>query len=162
MDVTNKEILVLVKNNPGILNKISSLFAKRGINIDTIAIGSSLPNDYVRITISGVWDDYTTKQIIVQANKFFDVIFAKELLPETTIIREIAFLKIKLTPDTTSKIINLAVDRNGKILEMTTESIILEFVGSTIKVSETISLFSAFEILEISRTSAMMSMGPNL
>ena len=72
-----KNILVIMKNNSGVLSKISGLFEKRGINIETITAGETCEDERVRMTISGIWDEYTINQVISQAKKLYDVTMVK-------------------------------------------------------------------------------------
>lgn len=156
----HRYILLLVKNNAGVLHKITGLFVKRGINIETINSGECNLKNIIRITVTGIWDEYTTNQLIAQLKKLFDVLFVKELESKNSIIKELAFIKIELNNSEEngceeSKIKELAEKLNGKILEITDKNVIVQFVESPIEISNKISSMRAFKVLEILRTGSI-------
>lgn len=150
-----RHILLLVKNNSGVLHKITGLFVKRGINIETINSGECNLKNIIRITISGFWDEYTTNQLIVQSKKLFDVLFVKELESKNSIIKELTFIKIELNNCEVSKIKDLVQKLNGKILEMTDKNAIVQFVENPIEISKKIASMKTFKVLEILKTGSI-------
>ncbi len=161
--MTNREIIVIVNNKPGVLNRIAGLFLKRGINIDGVSIGSSYPNNLARITLTGILDDYTTHQLIVQVNKLYDVISVKELKKGVSIIKELAFIKLKFSNDDSSKLMKQITKLEAKILDISSSSMVVEVVGEPDYITECIESLETFGILEVSRTGAMgMSTGYNI
>lgn len=148
-------ILLLVKNSSGVLHKITGLFVKRGINIETINSGECNLKNIIRITISGVWDEYTTNQLIVQLKKLFDVLFVKELENKNSIIKELTFIKIELNSCDILRVENLVEKLNGKILEITDRNAIVQFIENPIEISKRISSMKAFKVLEILRTGSI-------
>lgn len=148
-------ILLLVKNSSGVLHKITGLFVKRGINIETINSGECNLKNIIRITISGVWDEYTTNQLIVQLKKLFDVLFVKELENKNSIIKELTFIKIELNSCDILRVENIVEKLNGKILEITDRNAIVQFIENPIEISKRISSMKAFKVLEILRTGSI-------
>ena len=148
-------MLLLVKNNSGVLHKITGLFVKRGINIETINSGECNLKNIIRITISGVWDEYTTNQLIVQSKKLFDVLFVKELKSKNSIIKELTFIKIELNNCEVSKVKELVEKLNGKILEITDKNAIVQFVENPIEISKKIASMKNFKVLEILKTGSI-------
>ncbi|MGL4392555.1 MAG: acetolactate synthase small subunit [Fusobacteriaceae bacterium] len=159
----DREMIILVRNKSGVLNRIADLFLKRGINIEGISIGVSHPEELSRITVTGFFDDYTANQLRVQANKLFDVISVKELEKGQSIIKELAFVKLRAEKSTKEKILELAGNFGAEILENTSEDIILQLIGEPNFITKSVKELESLGILEVSRTGAMgMSKGKDL
>ncbi|MGL5123230.1 MAG: acetolactate synthase small subunit [Fusobacteriaceae bacterium] len=158
----NRRILLLMKNKSGALNKVSGLFQKRGINIENITAGKSYPSNIVRMTISGFWDEYTVNQVIVQAEKLFDVELIKEF-SEDILNRELVLIKIKINSDKRSELLELLELYRGSVIDVSLDNIVVEVTGSTNKIDGFINLVENFGILEVARTGVIaMSRGFNM
>lgn len=158
----NRRILLLMKNKPGVLNKISGLFQKRGINIENITAGKSYPSNIVRMTISGFWDEYTVNQVIVQAEKLFDVEFIKEF-SENIVNRELLLIKIKINSDKRSELLELVSLYRGAVIDVSLDNLVIEVTGCTNKIEGFLDLVENFGILEVARTGVIaMSRGLNI
>ena len=146
-----KRILLVMKNKPGVLNKISGLFQKRGINIENITAGEGYPEDTVRMTITGFWDEYTLNQVIVQAEKLFDVEFIKAFSRES-VFRELVLIKIKVNSKNRQELLQILDIYRGAVVEVALESLIVEITGDIGKIDGFLKLIKNFNVLEIART----------
>lgn len=146
-----KRILLVMKNKPGVLNKISGLFQKRGINIENITAGEGYPEDTVRMTITGFWDEYTLNQVIVQAEKLFDVEFIKAFLKES-VFRELVLIKIKVNSKNRQELLQILDIYRGSVVDVGLESLIVEITGDIGKIDGFLKLIKNFDVLEIART----------
>lgn len=146
-----KRILLVMKNKPGVLNKISGLFQKRGINIENITAGEGHPEDTVRMTITGFWDDYTLNQVIVQAEKLFDVEFIKSFSKES-VLRELVLVKVKVDSKSRQELLQILDIYRGSVVDVALESLIIEITGDIGKIDGFLKLVRNFNILEIART----------
>ncbi|MGL4567689.1 MAG: acetolactate synthase small subunit [Fusobacteriaceae bacterium] len=146
-----KRILLVMKNKPGVLNKISGLFQKRGINIENITAGEGYPESTVRMTITGFWDDYTLNQVVVQADKLFDVEFIKTFSRES-VLRELVLIKLKVDSAQRQELLQILDIYRGSVVDVDLESLIVEITGDIGKIDGFLKLVRNFNILEIART----------
>ena len=108
MPATKHTLVALVEDKPGVLNRIASLFRRRGFNIESIAVGSSEIPHLSRMTI--VVDGATTmvEQVRKQVDKIVDVVKVSDISSEDIVARELALIKVKATSSTRSEIIQIA------------------------------------------------------
>lgn len=146
-------ISVLVENKPGVLRNISSMFSRRGFNIESISAGSSEQRDLTRITLTIRGDEGTLDQVVKQLDKLIDVIKVSILDPKGTVARELALIKV-MTPDARvrSDVINYTEIFKGHIVDVAHESLIVEITGDSDKINAFIELMGSFGIREIART----------
>ena len=157
-----KNILVIMKNNSGVLSKISGLFEKRGINIETITAGETCEDERVRMTISGIWDEYTINQVISQAKKLYDVTMVKAF-NENSVERELALIKIGVTNENRYQVIELTNLYRGSIIDASKNNVIVELTGGRDKIEGYLEVAKDFGVLEIARTGVTsMHRGVNL
>ncbi|KZX12547.1 acetolactate synthase small subunit [Methanobrevibacter curvatus] len=146
-------ISTLVENKPGVLQKVASLFTRRGFNIESITVGSSEIEAYARMVIIVNGDEKTFEQITKQLNKLVDVVKIKELNPQITLKRELCLLKVKINNEKSkSEIIQYVSIFKGKIIDISENNITIEITGSPEKINGFISLLKVFGIRKISRT----------
>jgi acetolactate synthase-1/3 small subunit len=150
---TQKHIIVaLVIDRPGVFNRISSLFRRRGFNMDSIAVGhSELPN-ISRVTI--VVDGATTQveQVRKQLEKNIDVVKVTDITTRDTVIRELALIKVHANTTTRSEIIQIVDIFRAKIVDVSSDSVTVEVTGDTQKVDTLYKLLKTFGIKEVART----------
>jgi acetolactate synthase-1/3 small subunit len=151
-------IAVLVENKSGVLAHIAGLFSGRGFNIAGLSVGETETPDYSRITIVVKGDDKIVEQIKKQLNKFIDVIKVTDMTERSAVHREIILIKIKAPPSTRQEIFQIAEVFKGKIVDISTDSIIIEVTGITEKIEALISILRPYGIQEIART-GRVSMG---
>jgi len=145
-------LIALVENKPGVLNRISSLFRRRGFNIESIAVGKSEIPNVSRTTI--VVDGTTTsvEQVRKQLDKIIDVVRVFELGEEDTVSRELALIKVKATSSTKSEIIQTVAIFRANIVDVGTESLTVEVTGDENKIDSLISLLDVYGVKELART----------
>ena len=147
-----KVFQLLVDNTAGVLSRISGLFPRRGYNIESITAGVTADPKYTRITIVAMGDDEILDQIEKQVAKLVDVRDVKELKPESSVYRELALIKVKVSAKERAGVINIADIFRAKIIDVGPESLIAELTGNQDKIEAFINLLSDYEILELART----------
>jgi len=142
----------MVSDKPGVLNRVASLFRRRGFNIESIAVGASEVPGVSRMTI--VVDGATTlvEQVRKQLDKVIDVIKVSDITGESTIMRELALIKVKTTTNTRSEIMQIVDIFRAKIVDVAVDSLTVEVTGDEAKVTSLYNLLKGFGIKEISRT----------
>ena len=143
---------LLVDNTSGVLSRISGLFSRRGYNIESITAGVTADPRFTRITIVASGDDEILDQIEKQVAKLVDVRDVKELVPEESVYRELALIKVRATAEMRQGVIAVADIFRAKIIDVAPESLIIELTGNQAKIEAFISLLDGYEILELART----------
>ena len=146
-------ISAIVEHKPGVLHKIANMFSRRGFNIDSLSVGETIGPDLARMTITIKGDEATAQQVIRQLAKLIDVINVDTLDPDRTVQRELALIKLKIgKPEDRSMIMDYTNIFRGRIIDVSTDSVVVEITGTPDKMNAFISLSSSFGILEIART----------
>jgi len=151
--ITTKHTLVaLVEDKPGVLNRIASLFRRRGFNIESIAVGhSELPN-LSRMTIVVNGSANMLEQVRKQLGKVIDVVKVTDVTGDNITVRELALIKVKATSATRSEIIEIVDIFRANIVDVASDSLTIEITGDEEKVDSLLNLLRGFGIREIART----------
>ena len=147
-----KVFQLLVDNTSGVLSRISGLFSRRGYNIDSITAGLTAAPRFTRITIVTSGDDEILDQIEKQVAKLVDVRDIKELKPENSVYRELAMIKVRTGSEQRQGVIAIADIFRAKIVDVASDSLIIELTGDQSKIDAFIDLLEGYEILELART----------
>ena len=143
---------VLVENQPGVLSKVSGLFARRGFNIDSLAVGVTENAAISRMTIVVNGDEYIVEQVEKQLNKVIPVIKVKVLQPGAFISGELALIKVSCSPKQRVEIVNIADLMNARIVDVTPTSLTLQSADTAERTATLIDLLHPYGIKEICRT----------
>jgi acetolactate synthase-1/3 small subunit len=143
---------VLVENKPGVLTRITGLFARRSFNIDTLAVGETENPDISRITITVDGDDQPIEQVTKQLHKLINVLKITDLDPATILERELVLIKVRADAETRAEIMQLAEIFRAKIIDVSMETVVLEVTGPREKVEAIVELMRAFHVVELVRT----------
>lgn len=143
---------VLVTNESGVLSRVSGLFSRRGFNIDSLSVGVTEHADISRMTIVARGDELALDQITKQLNKLHDVLYIKELTKEDAVYRELLLMKVEAKQEHRAAIIEIADIFRAKIIDVATESLIIEITGDQVKLDAFINLIEPYGIRESTRT----------
>lgn len=145
-------ISVLVENKAGVLSRISGLFARRGFNIDSLAVGTTEDKNISRITLLVDGDDYIAEQVTKQLNKQIDVIKVRKLNQEEITKRELVLVKVKMSVAQRGEIIDIVKIMQGVIVDISHTTMTVELSDRPEKVDLLIELLSHYNIVEVART----------
>lgn len=143
---------VLVSNQFGVLTRVSSLFSRRGYNIDSLTVGETQDPQYSRMTISATGDEATKEQIVKQLSKLFDVKKIEVMERDQTIVRELMLIKVEAPQATRSEIMEAVNIYRGKIVDLTPESVTIEITGEQTKLEAFVEFLKQYGIVELCRT----------
>jgi acetolactate synthase-1/3 small subunit len=143
---------VVVQDEAGVLTRIASLFARRGFNIESLAVGSSEHTGYSRITMVVPGDDRIIEQITKQLNKLINVITVRDLTEIPCVERELMLVKVNATASNRSEVIEIAQIFRARIVDVSDDSLIVEVVGDPGKMAAILKMLNKFGIREIART----------
>ncbi|MEE1066043.1 MAG: acetolactate synthase small subunit [Acutalibacteraceae bacterium] len=145
-------IAVLVRNQFGVLNRLTSMFRRRQFNISSITASETETTEYSRITFSFDGEENGKHQLINQLYKLPDVCSIKELTSENSLNCELMLIKMQNDPAVREEIHSAAEAFKAEIVDYSRNSIVLRVIGNSTKMDDFISLMRDFTILEICRT----------
>ncbi len=143
---------VLVENKDGVLSAVSGLFARRGFNIDTLAVGETDNHEMSSMTITSTGDQRTIDQIEKQLNKNVDVIKVRRLSEMKSICLEMMLVKVSYNMTTRSSLIELCQIVGAKIMKVAPKYLVIEYHADPDRVEDFIHLLRTYGIIEIQRT----------
>ncbi|RJP30235.1 MAG: acetolactate synthase small subunit [Actinobacteria bacterium] len=143
---------VLVENKPGVLARVAELFARRGFNIESLAVGTTEKPDISRMTIVVDVEEHSLEQVRKQLHKLINVIEISDLDPDSSVARELVLAKIKVDAENRSEVIEIADIFRGNIIDVSRESIIVEVTGNASKLRAFEDLLKPYGIRELVRT----------
>ncbi len=144
-------IAVYVENKFGVLTRVTSMFTRRGFNIDALTVGETESADYSRITISLSGDGYAREQLINQLRKLYPV-KKVDVLEDDCIKRELMLLKVGYNSDTRAEILAAADVYRGKVIDYTVNEMCIEVTGDPSKIDAFIKIMIPYGIIEMCRT----------
>lgn len=156
-------ISVLVRNQPGVLVRVSLVFSRRGYNIESLVVSPDVPNpDFSRMTITCRGDGGNFEQIVKQLTKLIDVVHAIDHTGQASVETEILLVKLKATDITArTEILQVAEHYKAKVVDYGSESLALRAYGVSEKLDSFISLLKPFGIQELVRSGKiLMARGP--
>ena len=152
MATTKHTLVAIVRDKPGVLNRMVSLFRRRGFNIDSIAVGHSEEPDLSRVTIVVNGSTAMVEQVRKQLDKLIDVVRVSDISSDKIIARELALVKTKAGSATRSEIIEIADIFRANIVDVASDSLTIEITGDEDKIDSMLKLLRGFGIKEIART----------
>jgi acetolactate synthase-1/3 small subunit len=149
---TRHTVVALVEDKPGVLNRVASLFRRRGFNIESIAVGHSEQPNLSRMTIVTSGDSAQVEQVRKQLDKLIDVVKVSDITEEDMVARELALIKVKTSASTRSEVMQIVDIFRANIVDVAPNSLTIEVTGDEDKVDSLIELLRSFGIKETSRT----------
>lgn len=145
-------ISVLVENKFGVLARIATLFAARGFNIDSLSVGETEDPEVSRMTIIVRGDDRILEQVEKQLNKLVDIIKVLDFKSTRHVERDLALIKVNADKTNRSEILQITSTFRSKIIDVSSDSVIIEITGGEEKIEAFINMLRPFGIKEMSRT----------
>jgi acetolactate synthase-1/3 small subunit len=143
---------ILVENKPGVLTRISGLFARRGFNIDTLTVGPTDDEHISRVTLTVDGALHPIDQVTKQLHKLINVLKIRDLEPADTVTRELALFKVAVDGVQRGEVLQLCEIFRGSVVDVTRRSIIVEITGTTDKIESFEGLMRPFGLVEMMRT----------
>lgn len=144
-------IAIYVDNRFGVLTRVTSMFTRRGFNIDTLSVSETEKPEYSRVTMTLSGDGYARQQLINQMKKLHNV-KKVEILNDDCIERELMLLKIKNDSTTRSDILSAVDVYRANVIDYTSKEMCIEVTGDPKKIEAFIELMKPYGIIELSRT----------
>jgi len=151
-------LTALVENKPGVLNRVASLFRRRGYNIDSLTVGRTHSPDISRMTIVMEGSDMEAERVEKNLYKLVNVIHVNQLDDETTVARDLALIKVAVSNETRAEVMQLCDIFRARIVDVSANSLIVEVTGDERKIEGLADLLRPMGIIEMVRT-GVVAMG---
>ena len=145
-------IAVYVDNKFGVLTRVTSMFTRRGFNIDALTVGETESPEYSRITICMSGNGYARDQMINQLRKLYNVKKVELLEPDDSINRELMLIKVKKNPNNRQDIMTAVNIFRSKIIDYSSDALCIEITGESTKIDAFVEIMRAYDIIEMCRT----------
>lgn len=145
-------LVAWMRDKPGVLSRVSGMLRRRNFNIDSLQVSHSETPGISRMTFVVDGDERVADQVIKQMNKVVDVTRVEDISEQPTILRELALIRVRTTSTNRSEIMQFAEIYRAQIVDITSDSLVVQIVGSEDKVDSLIDLLDRFGIEEMVRT----------
>jgi acetolactate synthase-1/3 small subunit len=145
-------ISAIVENKPGVLAHIAGLFAGRGFNIDSLAVGETEDESRSRMTVVVKGDDAVLEQVRKQLGKIIDVIKVSDYSDVDFVERDLALVKVAVKPEKRGEVFEIVEVFRGKVVDIGAKHLTLEISGPEKKIEAFIDLMKPYGIREVVRT----------
>ncbi|SMB90724.1 acetolactate synthase, small subunit [Thermanaeromonas toyohensis ToBE] len=145
-------LAVLVENRPGVLMRVAGLFARRGYNIESLAVGPTENPSISRMTIVVEGDERTIEQVCKQLNKLIDVIKVSDITADPHVGRELILIKVNADPQVRGEIMQIVEIFRARIVDIARDTLIIEATGDEDKINAIENALRPFGIREVART----------
>lgn len=155
---TNRKhsISLYVHNQPGVLIRISLVFARRGYNIDSLVVSEAHNPSFSRMNIVASGDERTLKQILNQLNKLVDVVEARDYQANEVLEKELGLIKVAVDKKKRSEVLDIIKAFDARPIDITPQSITLQVTGASQKLDALHTLLEEYEIIEVVRTGKVL------
>jgi len=151
-----QNLVVLVEDKPGVLNRVASLFRRRNFNIASLSVGHTHTPGVSRMTITTDEEELLRRNVVRQnLLKLVNVIDVDDVTEVACVFREMALIKVTADATSRAEIMNIADIYRARIVDVATNSVIVEITGDSDKIDALAELLAPFGILEMARTGRM-------
>ena len=145
-------LVVTVENKFGVLARVASLFARRGFNIESLAVAPTDDEDLSRITVVVDVESAPLEQVVKQLDKLVNVVEIRELHPDHSVERELMLVTVVAEPDHRDELVEHLDRAGGKVLSVGTDAMMLSLVGPPARIDDFEDLLQGYGIIEFQRT----------
>ena len=158
---TTHTLSVLVEDLPGVLARVSSLFSRRGFNIESLAVGPTELKGVSRMTIMVSVEDFPLEQVTKQLNKLINVLKIVEQDPASSVARELMLIKVRSDSAVRSEVLEVVNLFRAKVIDVSPESLTVEATGTSEKLEALLRMLDPYGIREIAQSGAVaLGRGP--
>ncbi len=149
---------LLVEDKPGLLTRVAGLFARRGFNIGSLAVGTSEVEGLSRITVVVDVEDLPLEQVTKQLNKLINVIKIVELDPAQSVQREHLLIKVRVDNSTRSQVLEAVNLFRARVVDVATDALVIEVTGDSGKTQALLKVLEPYGIKEMAQ-SGLLAIG---
>lgn len=145
-------LIALVEDKPGVLNRVASLFRRRAFNIESLTVGHTDQPGFSRMTIVLDSDNVSAERVTSYLYKLVNVIQVEDVTNRPTVIRDLAMIKVSVSPANRTEIIQMVDVFRARIVDVANDSLIIEITGDEEKIDGFVDVLRPYGIIEMVRT----------
>ena len=153
--MTQHVLSLLVEDRPGLLTRVAGLFARRGFNIQSLAVGTSEVEGLSRITVVVNVEGHPLEQVTKQLNKLVNVLKIVELDSESSVARDHMWVKVKTDTNTRSQVLEAVTLFRARVVDVVSDAVVIEVTGDSAKCKAFIKVLEPFGIKELVQSGAI-------
>jgi acetolactate synthase-1/3 small subunit len=151
--------IAYVEDKPGVLNRVASLFRRRGFNIDSLTVGQTAEPGTSRMTVVLEADADTARRVVANLYKLVNVLRVEDITEAKQVVRDLALVKVNITEATRAQVLGLAASFRAHVVEVGASVAIFEIAGTQDKIDGLVETLRPFGIVEMVRTGAIAMTG---
>jgi acetolactate synthase-1/3 small subunit len=157
----NYILVAYVEDKPGVLNRVASLFRRRGYNIESLTVGHTENPEISRMTIVVNTDEFTVELLETNLYKLVNVLRVENVTNKPSVVRDLALIKVSVTPENRTEVMKMAEVFRAHVVDVTNQSLMIEITGTEDKIEGMLDVLRPFGITEMVRTGIVaMTRGP--
>jgi acetolactate synthase I/III small subunit len=161
MPASYRTFVAYVEDRPGVLNRIASLFRRRGYNIISLNVGRTHENGVSRMTFTVNADDDTASRIEANLYKLVNVLSVEDITRKASVVRDLALIKLTVGPEKRAEVLQLCEVFRARPVDVGPNTLIVEITGDQDKIEGLLTILAPFGITEMVQTGAIaMTRGP--
>jgi acetolactate synthase-1/3 small subunit len=149
---SRRTLVALMEDKPGVLSHVSNLFRRRNYNIESLSVGHSETPGVSRMTVVVNGDDAVVEQVIKQLYKLVNILKVSDVNDDAAVTRELALIKVYAPSAMRAEIKQLVDIFRANIIDVALESLVVEIIGTELKVDSLIAMLRPYGIKELART----------
>jgi acetolactate synthase-1/3 small subunit len=153
--MTQHVLSLLVEDKPGILTRVAALFARRGYNIESLAVGTTEVEGVSRVTVVVTLDGQPLEQVTKQLNKLVNVLKIVELENDNSVARDHMLVKVRTDASTRSQVLEAVTLFRARVIDVVSDSVVIEVTGDSAKCQAFIKVLEPFGIKELVQSGAI-------
>ena len=159
---TRHTFVVYVEDKPGVLNRVASLFRRRGFNIDSLTVGHAETPEASRMTVVVDTDAIGARRLEANLYKLVNVLRVRDITSVPAVFRELAMVKVTATAETRTHIMQLVDVFRARVVDVAPDSVVIETTGTEAKIKGLLEVLRPYGIVELVRTGRVgMTRGPH-
>lgn len=148
-------LIVTVEDRPGVLNRVASLFRRRGYNIESLTVGHTAEPGVSRMTVVVDADDDTVRRLEANLYKLVNVLFVENLRDKGAVVKDLALIKVRAGAAERAQLLQLLEAFRARAVDIGADSLVVEITGAPDKIDGLVSVLEPFGVLEMVRTGAV-------
>lgn len=142
-------------DEPGVLNRVASLFRRRAFNIHSLTVGPASQPGLSRMTLVVETDDLGARRVQAHLEKLVNVLRVENLTEQPSVVRDLALIRVRTAADSRTQVLQLAQTFRANIVDVSEDSVVVECVGSPAKISALVAVLRPFGVMELGHTGAV-------
>lgn len=154
-DVVKRTFVVWVEDQPGVLNRVASLFRRRAYNIESLTVGQTHEPGVSRMTVVCKADEDTAKRIEANLYKLVNVLEVDDITHKASLVRDLVLIKVRANRETREEVVRLCETFRARVVDVAPETLVVEMAGAPAKIKGLVAVLDGYGIEEMVQSGAI-------